>query len=375
MKRGFFLFLSTLLFCLSAGQVIYGISRYIRSPLVDFEVYYRAGNFFLAGKNPYTPLFEPMPLNYPPSSLPFFSLWSLLPYQNAQLFFTVASFVFFLASCFLLLYRLKVNKALILLILALFSQAFPLKFTLVLGQVNLVLLGFIIFAFLFNWDGKKIFAGFLWGLASGIKLTPLSLAVYFIIKKDWQTLVSGITTFVLLNLATILHIPDSLSYFTIRLPQLLTLSQPPDSYYNQSLKIFFQRLALPSPGFLAALAVILLLLFTVQKYHRNQTASGKSNHRLINDLNFYSSVLILSVIGQSVAWQHHFVLTFPGFISAAVLIHKKRSLTGFLILILSAILIGYRFPELTYSSIIDMIMQSYTLIGSIILFLLLLKIY
>src|SRR3990167_4075866 len=140
MRRSIILIFSVLLFCLSLGQLFYGLSKHISSPFVDFEVYYRAGRFFLSGLNPYSTAFPPMPLNYPPSSLPIFALWSLLSYPDAQLILTATSFFFFLFSAVLLMQRLKIHKALILLVSALLLQAFPTKFTLVLGQVNLILL-------------------------------------------------------------------------------------------------------------------------------------------------------------------------------------------------------------------------------------------
>lgn len=371
MRRPVILIFSVLLFCLSLGQLFYGLSIHISSPLVDFEVYYRAGRYFLSGLNPYSAYFPPMQLNYPPSSLPFFAVWSLPSYPIAQLIFTTTSFFLFLFSCYLLLQLFKINKALILLVLALLVQAFPTKFTLVLGQVNLILLSLVIFAFLLNWHGRKTSAGLLWGLASGIKLTPLSLAVYFILRRDWRTLFIGLLTFFILNLTSISLVPGSLSYYFTRLPRLITLSQPPDSYYNQSLKIFFQRLSLPSPGLLAALTILALLFFTVKNYLRKQHASGKKEAGLLKNLSFYCQLLILSVIGQSVAWQHHFVLTFPAAITAFRFAFTKRGRLYFPLIFLSAILVGFHFPDVSRLSVINPFLLSHTLIGSILLFIIL----
>ena len=371
MRRPVILIFSVLLFCLSLGQLFYGLSIHVSSPLVDFEVYYRAGRYFLSGLNPYSANFPPMQLNYPPSSLPFFALWNLLSYPYAQLIFTASSLFLFLFSCVLLMQRLKIHKALILLVLALLVQAFPTKFTLVLGQVNLILLSLVIFAFLLNWHGRKTFAGLLWGLASGIKLTPLSLGIYFLIRKDWQTLFAGIFTFALLNLASISLVPGSLNYYFTRLPILITLSQPSDSYYNQSLKIFFQRLSLPSPSLLAALTILALLFSTVKNYLRKQHASGKKEAGLLNDLSFYCRLLILSVISQSVAWQHHFVLTFPAFILIAVRMLHRKKLFLILATVFSAFLIGLHFTDPARLTGVNPLLASHTTIGSILLFLIL----
>ena len=371
MRRSIILIFSVLLFCLSLGQLFYGLSKHISSPFVDFEVYYRAGRFFLSGLNPYSTAFPPMPLNYPPSSLPIFALWSLLSYPDAQLILTATSFFFFLFSAVLLMQRLKIHKALILLVSALLLQAFPTKFTLVLGQVNLILFSLLIFAFLSNWHGRKIFAGLLWGLASGIKLTPLSLGIYFFIRKDWWTLISGILTFFFLNLASFSLIPGSLSYYFTRLPILITLSQPPDSYSNQSLKIFFQRLSLPLPDLLAAAVILLLIFFTVKNYLRQQSAFAKKEAGLFNDLSFYSRLLILSVISQSVAWQHHFVLTFPAFILIAVRMLHRKKLFLILATVFSAFLIGLHFTDPARLTGVNPLLASHTTIGSILLFLIL----
>ena len=368
MRRSIILIFSVLLFCLSLGQLFYGLSKHISSPFVDFEVYYRAGRFFLSGLNPYSTAFPPMPLNYPPSSLPIFALWSLLSYPDAQLILTATSFFFFLFSAVLLMQRLKIHKALILLVSALLLQAFPTKFTLVLGQVNLILFSLLIFAFLSNWHGRKIFAGLLWGLASGIKLTPLSLGIYFFIRKDWWTLISGILTFFFLNLASFSLIPGSLSYYFTRLPILITLSQPPDSYSNQSLKIFFQRLSLPLPDLLAAAVILLLIFFTVKNYLRQQSAFAKKEAGLFNDLSFYSRLLILSVISQSVAWQHHFVLPSPAAIAASIHIYRTKNVPLSLLTLLSALLLGMHFPDLSRPWTANPLLFSHTTLGSILLF-------
>lgn len=371
MRRLVILIFSVLLFCFSLGQLFYSLSIHISSSLVDFEVYYRAGQFFLARSNPYSFSFPPMPLNYPPSSLPFFAVWSLPSYPIAQLLFTATSFFLFLFSCYLLLQLVKINKALILLVLALLVQAFPTKFTLVLGQVNLILLSLVIFAFLLNWHGRKTSAGFFWGLASGIKLSPLILGIYFFYRKDWLALATGFFTFIFLNLASIYRIPASIDYFTDRLPQLLTLSQPPDSYYNQSLKIFLQRLYLPYPGLLTIFIIGIMLFLGIRNYRLKRKLSGNKDARLLNDLFFYSRLLILSVIAQSVAWQHHFVLLFPALIAALHFAFTKKSWLYFSLIFLSAILVGFHFPDVSRLSVINPFLLSHTLIGSILLFIIL----
>ena len=371
MRRPVILIFSVLLFCLSLGQLFYGLSIHVSSPLVDFEVYYRAGRYFLSGLNPYSANFPPMQLNYPPSSLPFFALWNLLSYPYAQLIFTASSLFLFLFSCVLLMQRLKIHKALILLVLALLVQAFPTKFTLVLGQVNLILLSLVIFAFLLNWHGRKTFAGLLWGLASGIKLTPLSLGIYFLIRKDWQTLFAGIFTFALLNLASISLVPGSLNYYFTRLPLLITLSQPPDSYYNQSLKIFLDRLSLPFADILILLITIILFCFGVRKYLSKRRMPGKKEAGLLNDLSFYSQLLILSVISSSVAWQHHFVLTFPAAITAFRFAFTKRSRLYYSLIFLLSLLVGFHIPDISRSPATNPFLISHSLIGSILFFIIL----
>ena len=370
MRRPILLIVSILLFCLSLGQLFYGLSRHISSPFVDFEVYYRAGRYFLYGLNPYSANFPPMPLNYPPSSLPFFALWSLIPYNFAQLFFTVASYFLFLSAAFLLMRQLKLKRWLILVILAFLTQSFPLKFTLVLGQVNLLILVLLIFAFLLH-QKKHPLTGFFWGLASGIKLSPLSLGIYFLYKKDWLTLTTGFFTFIFLNLASIYLIPGTFAYFTDRLPQLLTLSQSTDSYYNQSLKIFLQRLYLPYPGLLAIFIIGIMLFLGIRNYRLKRKLSGNKDTRLLNDLFFCSRLLILSIIAQSVAWQHQFVLTFPAAIAASIHVYRTKNVPLSLLTLLSALLLGMHFPDLSRPWTANPLLFSHTTLGSILLFLIL----
>lgn len=361
--------LSSLLFLPALLQIIFGLTKHLYNPLIDFSVYHQYSRLLLSGQNPYdlTSTYN-VPFNYPPSSFLLFVPFSLISLIPAQVLFTFTSIALFTLTSYQFLKLFKLPKYLILILLALLFQNFPVKFTLILGQSNLIVLSLIFLSYLALIKKKDLKSGVFWGLAAAIKMSPLVLIIYFLFTRRLKSLYSGLVTFVLANLAVIALFPSTIDYFLERLPVLSRLPAGNTTLYDHSLRAFLFRLGIPSPELVQTVISALLTIFISLWYLRRK----KQGNNPYLSLKFFSLLLITATISSSFAWQHHFVFTFPGFIVASVQTYKKRSLPCFLILLLSALLVGYHFPDLAHPPTANPFLISHTLIGSLLLSILLL---
>src|SRR3990172_2721336 len=329
MKRHLVQILSVLFLYLAILQIIFGLEVQLRNGLIDFEVYYRYGKILTSGRSPYGPEFtQGIPFNYPPSSFILFATLSFINPLSASLLFTGSSILFFLLTAYSVLKNYFPSKPVRFLILALLFQNFPLKFTLVTGQVNLFVLSFLFLAFLNDRKNKPFLSSIYWSLACMLKLTPVTLSLYFLLRKKYLTLLSGLFIFAGANVFFLFLSPRSLYYLTVHLPVLF---------------------------------IVLLFILIIRKF----TSLG--------NLSFFSLILITTVIGTPFAWQHHYILTFPGFIAASIRIYRTRFLSPgyrirFLLTLVSAVLVGMHFRDITRPPTSNPFIISHALIGSLILF-------
>lgn len=356
------LFFSTLLLYISMLQIIFGLAKHLNGRLIDFDIYYRYSRILLSGNSPYGLEFtQGIPFNYPPSSFLLFAPFSLPSFLSASLLFTATSFFSFLLAIYWLLKLLFKQKYLRFILISLLIQNFPFKFSLVTGQSNLIVLSLLIFAFIFDHKKRPYLSGLFWGFAASIKLMPLSLFLYFLLTKKFKSLITGILLFLLANLLVLLISPESISYLKTHLPSLLSIGGIYTSLYDQSLRAFFARLNLNSVVFSSNLVVLSLIFFTAWKHYY-----GKFT--LLNNLKLFSQILIITVIGNSFAWQHHFILTFPALITASKIALNKKSWGYWSVLLLSAILIGMHFRDIAHPPTTNPILVSHTLMGALILY-------
>ena len=124
------------------------------------------------------------------------------------------------------------------------------------------------------------------------------------------------------------------------------------------------RNSLQNVSLAVSLAVILVLTAVAVKLYLKPQKAGFAP---LTSLRFFSLLLALTTIGHSYAWQHHFVTLIPGFIAESVyLMKKKNTLRGFLLLA-SAILVGYHFPDISHPPTTNPILISHTLVGALVL--------
>jgi alpha-1,2-mannosyltransferase len=364
--------LSILLFVISLSQLMSSLIHTLGNGIpLDLEVYLSYTRHFLQGGHPYQ---QTISLNYPPSSLLLFAPFTLLPSSWIAILFTVLSMISLFICIWLMCLILKKNRTFFLLIATLLIQFFPTKFTLGMGQINLIVLLFVISGLYADRKGKQVLGGSLIGLGSALKLSPLSLLLYFLIRRRWKALLATFITFLLLN--GIPHLFDSTSivYFTHQLPSLLSSVNNASSLYDQSLKAFLIRLdsgmilfhGSHTPPYIAFLLIGTLLLWGVWQYHKK---THIWHSVFVSDNLFVPSLILAGVtIGNSFAWQHHFVLLYPLVIVLLAKPPPQRRLRG--TLALGVLMLASK--SFVSGGLLGLVTENTTIIGSLILIVLVL---
>jgi len=367
-------YLSVLFFILSLFQVIRGVGRVVSTKeLIDFKVYYQAVNASLLGQNPYFMNFgENIPFNYPPSSLLFLAPLTFLTPQSSEIILTDFSIISLLLGAYMLtsLFQISRNWTIRLLIFSFLLQNFPTKFTLVMGQVNLILLLLIITSFNHDQNNRPIQSGFLYGTASMVKLIPLPLGIYFLLRRKYLALATGIITFIAANVFVTSLFPNTGDFFLKRIFELSLLKNTIPTLYDQSLKAFFLRIGFyGNTQGISLIIVAFLFTITAMSYFKKKI---KKKDRILNDLTFFSLILAITTIGNSFTWQHHLVFLFPGFIAETTYVLRNRVKIRGILLFLSAVLVGYHFPDIAHPPTTNPIFISHGTVGALILIFLLL---
>ncbi len=178
--------------------------------LIDFRVYYAAGQSLLAGR---TDLYAPdfalgsvMDYRYPPFFLlVFFPLW-VLPYKIAAYLWTVLNIVEVIGSVWIVqqtIQPLKKDKKVWIII---FFTNFP-CFVMALhyGNVQLLTTFLLFLSFYFLSREKLTLTALTLALTISIKLVPIIILPYFVIRKQWYVLLLFAVFMFFINLSPSLY--------------------------------------------------------------------------------------------------------------------------------------------------------------------------
>jgi len=173
----------------------------VKEHMIDFEVNYKAGKRLGGGESLYQVEDGHFMFKYLPSSALLYLPLSFLPLNAAK---AIWYFIVVFCLCSLVYVSNKIlpseeKKSVYLLILPpLILAKFFLR-ELYLGQINAVvtmILLFMIWFFIHDKDTmpsqKDTYAGLLWGVATALKPYALIFLPYFLLKKKWKSLLSGI---------------------------------------------------------------------------------------------------------------------------------------------------------------------------------------
>jgi len=262
----------------------------------------------MSGLNPYHYLYgqlsDKIPFNYPPSSLIALLPFHFLPIKAGETLLTVLSFISICLVIWLVikLSHIKVSTPLFLIICAFFMQTFPVKFTLILGQVNLIVLALTFLSlYLYlthTYKHSYLLAIILLSLAASLKIFPLLILAPIFLKKDYKFVFSVIGLFLILNL---IPYPKLFSEYFFDIFPKLSLATSSPNFYDQSIYAFLFRLTSNAviSKYLAEGLVLVLFLNILRAFKKQ-------------DLVFSASYLLaIFSIGSSFSWQHHLVFAYP----------------------------------------------------------------
>ena len=351
-QKKIILILLVLLFLIALGQQFYRLYFIFKQErFVDFYVYWEAAKLALKGGDFYQKLyFEGTPFNYPPTALPFFSILSFFQKSVASLVLLAVSLSSLLASIFLLiklLFKKPERVFFFLLSSILFIQFFPTKFTLTLGQINLVILFFITGSFYFFKKKKNTMAGIFLALASLIKIFPAFLMLFYLKEKKKKTIFSFLFVCLLgILLTMILLKPSSIFAYFGGVGKNLFFQAGNLSYFDQSLNSFLMRLNLAADWRLLLRIVLSLFLANLFLKSKNKAFS------------FFGLAVMITIFFPSFVWLHHYVVLIPLMV---VLFVKINNLSNFLLKAL--LLIGYFVCSLHFRNPKTLVNQNIILIS------------
>lgn len=366
MKKNFInVFLFLILFA-ALGQQLYKLYFvFLQDNFVDFNVYLNSVKLALTQGDVYAvqkTSIQSIPFNYPPTSLLFFLAFTFFPKTITACVFLLSSIASLLVTVWLLtgmLFTKTKRLTAFLLFSSCFIQYFPTKFTLTLGQINLIILLLLTVSFYFFRKSKDILSGFLLGIATLVKIFPCFLILIFIKEKKWKTIVSFIITILIgLGLTLLFFTPALISSYFGSIGGNLFLQGGEVSYFDQSLNSFLLRLQFSSD-----IRLLLRALFTGTSLFLFIKAKSKI-------LSYFGLIFSVLIFLPSFAWFHHYAILIPLLI---ILWTKTRRSIEKIVLLLIYVLTSLHIhsPEVFPSSPIWLF--SHPFIGAFLLWLFAIK--
>lgn len=355
-------------FFLIGIYAVVSVSRIITTNAPDFVVLYKSTEDLINGINPYTDKNLPDVYLYPTATAFFYIPFVFLPYQYGQgLFVTLSA----LSVPFVVYFTLKIRDAkfswrYFILFTSFAFLSFPVKFTLGMGQSNLLAVFLLIVGFYFYRKSKYLMGGILVCLAFFFKPILSFTILFFVLMREWQMLgIVFASAVVLIASSSILYGFDMYLHYTNSLLPSLLLASGSESYYNQGFTGFVARLTENT-----VMKQYIPLLFTLSLV---SIISYVRLKRKIDAVIYFAAFVAMIPLIHKLSWQHHFaILMFP-FIVTAVTIVQTRKYQLFVLLFLSYILVSWNIKDPLSIGIFPMnFVLAHTFFGGLILLLLLL---
>ncbi len=353
--------LLSIIFC--AISVVWLLKSFFLGSYPDFSGYYFGAQYFLDGVNPYHGggrLYTPYV--YPPTVMLLFLPLTLFSYQTAGLIWITLNFIL-LILCLLLLARIigiKIISSTNLFLMGLVFISFPVKFSFGMGQINILVLTLLVGSLWLLKQKEEKWFGILIGVSLIVKLFPILLPVYFLLKKKFNIL-WWITLCIIIGIVVvILLVPQGLSESFMKLIPSFATSWKLD-YYNQALAGFVGRSFGTGIGasYLKTFASVVIITISFLFVLKNRGKDFGTETLKI------SLLITTSVLVNTFSWQHHFVWLIIPFYTTYMFIKKKKNrIFYYLILTASYILIAINFKT---PQTLPVLLQSHVFYGAVIL--------
>ena len=354
MRVNFAKWIIFILFFLSLISIIRSLALIIFSTAPDFSVLWTGAVDLIRGANPYINPSLFTGIGYPPNTLLFYLPFSLLPYQLAQVLFTLLSFGSFLGIIIISfkILKEKFSWQTFLVVFSLSLLSFPTKFTFGMGQSNIIAFFMLLLSYYLYKEKKLGMAGLILGLAISLKTIFAFFIIFFVLKKQWKVIkLAGLTIVATIGITSIFSNTNLYGYYLKEVvPPLFNLSGR-EIYYNQGVMGFISRLTndLNERKYISLIISLFLTLF----------ASWFALYKKGKDLQFSLFITTLLLI-DTLSWQHHFVwLIFPFVIIFEELFKRKLKIL-YLVLITAYLLVSWNIknPSLFMSFPEDLILSN-----------------
>jgi hypothetical protein len=259
------------------------------------------------------------------------------------------------------LFQIPIRSWLSILLMILIFNFFPLKFTLVMGQINTIIFLLLTFFIYYYKNNRQYLSGIALAIALSSKLFPILLIPYLMINKRWKIIASMLLTLFFISGAIYIALPKNVTsaFFTNALPSILQTGGG-TYYYDQSFSAFAAR-TLPNQisiqlARIISIAVLIATYIILWLYRRFKSSNLLS----------ISSLIILNLILNGFAEQHHFIwLIIPLFVTFFYVRNSRLSNWLYVILGLSYLLMAV---NLKNPVIFPVPLWSHVLYGAILLY-------
>jgi hypothetical protein len=340
----FIFFLLLIFFILEFRTLKIAFNTSITSP-VDFPQEYIGGKQLLSGKSlynwDYKVVFKefkiPQDSNkinaHPPFAAILLLPLSLLSYQHAIFVWSLLTIFFMFVTTFFLLKAENISlKYFPLMILFVFGW-WPFKDNLALGQIDILLLLFVVLAYFFL-NKNEILSGVFIALATMLKFYPGLLILYFLVTKKYKAFMSAVVVIFIIFLVTLIitHNDWFILFFKIIPKDVKNFQASPwvisiNGFLTRCfLFIKNKKIAFLFENFLYYSSALILMLMTF--------SIGKN--KLRNNLGF-SIFVILSLLLSPLTFEYSLnLLLLPSLILLKEFLNKKN-LKGIILFMIASI--------------------------------------
>ena len=337
------------LFCLVLAAL--GLSKMTWSGMTtlsqtDFTTYYEIPKMVFEGQvdSPYANFSPLYPYFYPPASLLIFYPLTLLSYSLAKAIWALLSLAVLIGGVVLAMRaaRIEIKIEHLGIIFLAISFFYPLRFTLVKGQIN-TLLFFLLAAALYFFQRKKdTLSALCLALGTIIKISPAALLLYFLWKRKYKIFLWGVIFILLLSLAAEIFVQRGINFHYLRYVVDDVSKQGGVGLQDQSLSWFLLKVGFVPPLSRVARNIVKSPLLTYQRFVLllNYAIVGLltglvvwfSRGRTTDRINLktpleYCLIFIPALLGTGLAWFHQYVMVLLPFIVAyGTVLHLKNRL-------------------------------------------------
>jgi len=316
-----------------------GLSWHVGTYRFDLDVYRHGGQVWLHGGHLYDTFWwadvtTPVSFTYPPFAAMLFSSLALAPLWVDSALLTLLSIALTGVVIAVTQHAQGLRPGMwgLAAITSVALLLEPVRHTLSLGQINLVLLAAIVADVLLvdtSWP-----RGLLVGLAAAVKLTPLVVVLFFLLRGDRRAVAVGLLGFASATaLGAVLAPRDSLRYWTWAVFAVDRIGKPANAS-NQSLRAVVARLGLTEPVGVAvwAVATVVIVGLAAVAARRALRASQPGLALVL--------VAIAGLLASPMSWSHHWVWCVPALLVLAHLgrdhpVPRWLAITGFVLFLTS----------------------------------------